>query len=443
MKSILTILLALLERVVLIRVPSSSFEPHTKGIVKFSALMVGIKGKVGGTVFQGSKAGPSIKNKPNGNFVKAIKWIFGVPNTQVNWGNSYANLLSPGQQILSADGSNTNTGFNRSAQALITRTSKAWGQLSQEVRSAWTASAPNFPFTNKWGDPYTGSGFQVFMSINNKIMALGAPMLTMPPSPDDGVLATYNWNEISVALEASSLNIFQIIMAFTKPKEGNTSVSLCKRIGGHAGSTKVVFGCSRFTATNDNSTFELLPISEMMGLNIQKGGLYMIDVEIVNIENGHTLYSASYPTSIPILPSNQLFQWVYSGIYNPAPDLALEPALDWSMDALVIECGNITVDHDSPLVGHILRLLQLTSNETITFTVGGTNPANFYFLLGSSVLTSASPTNLNANVFGSFGNEPLITNFTPDTSGPFSATLTISSVSLSAPIVININGTGV
>jgi hypothetical protein len=45
--------------------------------------------------------------------------------------------------------------------------SKVWRELPAEAREAWNTNAVNFPFTNKFGDSYTGSGFQCFMSLNN------------------------------------------------------------------------------------------------------------------------------------------------------------------------------------------------------------------------------------------------------------------------------------
>ena len=93
LKFIFAAMLSSLDHAVLFRTPSPGRPRIQKASVKFSALVTGLKGKIGGTVFQGSKTGYAAKNKPSGNYVKAVKWLFGNPLTAINWSNSQATLL--------------------------------------------------------------------------------------------------------------------------------------------------------------------------------------------------------------------------------------------------------------------------------------------------------------------------------------------------------------
>ncbi len=125
--------------------------------VKYGAIVTDIKGKVGGTIFSGSVAGGSMSNKA------AVNKSVGSGGKQ---NKSSADKIISSQQNM-ADNATT------------------YRNLSTAEQTAWTAAAPNFPFKNKFGEVYTASGYQVYMSINNNLKAIGQATLTTPPEATD------------------------------------------------------------------------------------------------------------------------------------------------------------------------------------------------------------------------------------------------------------------
>lgn len=94
-------------------------------IIKPSALIAEIRGRIGGSIFQSS---------PYGNVVK-----------QGNLSGSRNSLLKS----------------KRQAEKGGTR--GWWGLLTEEQQEAWTLAAQNFPTTNRYGDEYTSTGYNFFL----------------------------------------------------------------------------------------------------------------------------------------------------------------------------------------------------------------------------------------------------------------------------------------
>lgn len=121
--------------------------------MKLTAFNAGIKGKIAGTVFQTSPWGQIMKTTP----IDATK---------------------SGSKLTRAD-----AGRTISTIANIVKNASAWRSLTIPQRLAWSSAATNFPFKNKWGETYTGSGYQVYMAINTNLLNISRTALTMPPSP--------------------------------------------------------------------------------------------------------------------------------------------------------------------------------------------------------------------------------------------------------------------
>lgn len=438
-----TAIFLLLDELLLIRYPSGDRYPARKASVKFSAFMTGVKGKVGGSVFQGSKVGFTLKNKPSGNFTKAIQWVFGRSYTQATWSNNMASLLELDPGLVAPDGSNSNSGAFYSARSLTSQISKTWQALDSSDRNAWDAAAPSFPFTNKWGEQYTGSGFQVFMSINNKLAPLGVDLLTLPPSPSDGDLPEHTWNTIYLAPESSELNFLQL--QIPDGIASGARVVVYAEPSSSAGKLKTVFGGKTLcvVGTEDPSTVELLPLYLILFGTPIIGSAINIKINVVNIANGHSIFTARFQQIITNIVSQPKFQWVYGGIYAPSDSLSLEPSLDWSTGSFTHDFGSVTVDHESDLLGWLIRGLQLTPNETITFTKAGAQQDQFFIDIATNEIPNSGFVTLTADSSGFFGNQPLLMQFAPGSSGFKTCTLTISSPSLTVPIVITLEGTAV
>ena len=126
-------------------------------VAKFGAMVTDLKGKVGGQVFTGTKAGTSMQNKTNSN-----------PSAK------------NGTKLSKADaGRVINTQANQTASI------NTWKLLSDADRQTWNAGAINFPFVNKYGEAYTPSGYQLFISVNNNLQAIGENIRLTCPIPSD------------------------------------------------------------------------------------------------------------------------------------------------------------------------------------------------------------------------------------------------------------------
>ena len=441
-RNIFAALIAFIDSAILRPVPQDFWEPKRKASVKFSALMTGIKGKVGGSVFQYGKTGFILRNKPSGNFVKAINWVFGRSYTQVAWSLDYATLLdlSPGQ--LANDGSNTNLSTPYTAQQLIRQLSKAWGSLEPSDREAWSAAAPSFPFLNKWGEQYTGSGFQLFVSINSKLMPYEVALQTLPPSASDGTLPDWPWSTIFLEPESSATKFLQLEVPDGIADGAALIVSLSPAQS--SGRTYRLRNCrAQIRIQGENpSTFELLPIYEMLFGSAFIESVINVKAEVINLSNGHVLYSSDFQQLIRSVLGSALAQFSQQNNYSPPPALSLAESIDWGPSPSPIDLGSLDVDDEGDTLGYLFRIIQLTPSEAITFTVSGAQSIYFSFYLDGNEIVAASPLTTNANSVGTFGNKPLGFSFHPSILGALTATLTITAASLPAPIVITVNGIG-
>lgn len=124
--------------------------------VKFGSLITNMKGKIGGHIVKGDTTG-------------------GVLLTRAE----VIDAVASGAKLTKAD-----AGRVMNPQRNTTVVSQSWRDLSDAERSAWNAATPDFPFTNRFGDPYTGSGFQLYMQCNNNVTQIGQSMLAAPPVPE-------------------------------------------------------------------------------------------------------------------------------------------------------------------------------------------------------------------------------------------------------------------
>lgn len=118
---------------------------------KYGSIITELKGKIGGNVFQGSYATAVVKKL---------------------WG--YRSREPIGY-----------TDARRKKLTAYAHVSQTWRTLTDTERNAWSAAAASFPAKNKFGDTYTPSGYQIYMSFNTNMYAMGGDLLTEPPSPPE------------------------------------------------------------------------------------------------------------------------------------------------------------------------------------------------------------------------------------------------------------------
>ena len=59
----------------------------------------------------------------------------------------------------------------------------SWKNLADANKTAWNAAAPSFPYIDKFGNPQTPSGYQLFCTLNFNRLTLGLAALALPPMP--------------------------------------------------------------------------------------------------------------------------------------------------------------------------------------------------------------------------------------------------------------------
>lgn len=116
---------------------------------RYGSIITELKGKIGGQTFQGGKYGKVVKN--------TNRWI-----------------KIRGTYIWSDDSRKKST---------LAFVSQAWQGLTDAQRSDWGTAAASFPATNRFGDVYTPSGFQIWCKFNFNREAMGNDYQTVAPVP--------------------------------------------------------------------------------------------------------------------------------------------------------------------------------------------------------------------------------------------------------------------
>jgi len=116
--------------------------------VKYGALITEIKGKVGGSVFQGGRSGGIVKNLPQG-------------------------LVRHSRRLGTSEAKNSIS---------FSQVTKGWSQLSQIQRDTWSALLGTWTFTDKFGDVYNGTPYQIFCAVNLNLLFAGLTKFTDGPA---------------------------------------------------------------------------------------------------------------------------------------------------------------------------------------------------------------------------------------------------------------------
>lgn len=116
--------------------------------VKYGALITEIKGKVGGTVFQNGNSGFQMRNKG-----------------KYRPGRALADVVKSYRQ-----------------KQLFSSAIKNWTQMTAINRSSWSALLGTWQFTNRFGDVYNGSPYQIQNACNINAQLLELPMFSAAPN---------------------------------------------------------------------------------------------------------------------------------------------------------------------------------------------------------------------------------------------------------------------
>lgn len=126
-------------------------------LIKLTAIVDNISGKLNGTVFAKNKGGNYMRSK--------------------------------------SKPTNPKSSSQMAVRAQFGAISSAWKGLSEGARSAWRESASNFPYINRLGDSKVLSGFALHQKLNNNLVLIGESPLTYPPEPSSPA----NFSSITLA----------------------------------------------------------------------------------------------------------------------------------------------------------------------------------------------------------------------------------------------------
>jgi len=108
--------------------------------IRPTALISGLKGKLGGTVFQ----------------MNASR-IYARTNARKNNPNSVNWMIQKGY---------------------FSNTSQAWKGLTDAQRASWKAVVASWPSYDKYGEPRTPSGYEIFCKVNLVVLGQNQPLIT-------------------------------------------------------------------------------------------------------------------------------------------------------------------------------------------------------------------------------------------------------------------------
>jgi len=116
-------------------------------LVKYTAIVADMRGKLNGSVFSKNTYGSYIRTKV----------------TPVN----------------------PQTVAQQSSRNFMTTVSQSWRGITQLQRDLWNQSAVNFSRTNIFGDNVQLTGFNLFMRLNKNLLEIGGSIINDAPQPAD------------------------------------------------------------------------------------------------------------------------------------------------------------------------------------------------------------------------------------------------------------------
>lgn len=128
--------------------------------VKYGVIITELKGKMGGTVFQAGN------------------------NSQIMRSKGYRK--------------GTSSEARQNANRQMVSQAQRWRTLSDSDRANWESNKASWVFYDKFGAPYTGSGYQVFVAYNTLLLSTGQ-------STTDTYDGTINWETIALGTVEYSL----------------------------------------------------------------------------------------------------------------------------------------------------------------------------------------------------------------------------------------------
>jgi hypothetical protein len=148
--------------------------------MKFGAIVVDGRGKIGGHVASKNRSGAYLRTKV----------------TPVN----------------------AQTSFQLGVRNVFTGFAQAWRGLTQAQRDAWNAAVGDFTRTNVFGDSVAPTGFNLFQRLNNNLSIASIAQINVPPLPSEVGVVVADSLTAAVGVPAMSLVLTGAVPAGTAAK---------------------------------------------------------------------------------------------------------------------------------------------------------------------------------------------------------------------------------
>lgn len=149
-------------------------------LIKLTAVVDNISGKLNGSVFARNKGGHYIRSKSNP--------------------------------------TNPQTEKQNLVRSLLAGVSTDWRQLTNSQREAWKGATQDFPYQNKLGDTKIYSGFNLFVKHNQNLKNYDpdSPTLTTPKAPAPTIPPFSVTGSIGLAAIGNAISLAEVEMNFSE-----------------------------------------------------------------------------------------------------------------------------------------------------------------------------------------------------------------------------------
>lgn len=259
--------------------------------------------------------------------------------------------IASGSKLTKADaGRVSGTGLtnNPNIKNVIAEVARSWNKLTLDEQESWNAVAVQFPFKNKYGEYYTGSGYQVFMKLNMNLINVNEPTLRSGPVADFPVLPPVEppsgdppellrWAFVGgipaeISIQVFACNGVQKGSGFRKGKEKQLISAPPNETGviDVTGAYQNIFGKIK---PNSRIYFRFVPISNVTG---QSGVEMVIPYDVPNVGFVPKLHTFLPGIYMPQVPVN--LDWIipfrangFNLTENMNIDVPIDPAARWQI----------------------------------------------------------------------------------------------------------------
>lgn len=103
---------------------------------------------------------------------------------------------------------NPNTPSQSAVRSSFSALSKAWsGTLTQAERAAWISFAATYPRTDVFGNSIIITGLNMYISLNQRLVQIGAAQISTPPPSNVVTPITFNYSTFAAVASGNNITL--------------------------------------------------------------------------------------------------------------------------------------------------------------------------------------------------------------------------------------------